>query len=94
MSDPIKPRDHLWLMSVFGSEDERAKAEMPARGDRVGEMRSDNVVFFFCRGISIKLTAFCFEQHDGAAVRAAASMKGGWWFNTCTLTNDCRCWAP
>lgn len=33
MSEPIKHRDHLWLVSVFGSTEERAKAEMAERGD-------------------------------------------------------------
>lgn len=36
MSEPIKHRDHLWLVSVFGSTEERAKAEMAERGDREG----------------------------------------------------------
>lgn len=45
MSEPIKHRDHLWLVSVFGSTEERAKAEMAERGDREGV-----VVFFFSTG--------------------------------------------
>lgn len=36
MSEPIKHRDHLWLVPVFGSTEERAKAEMAERGDREG----------------------------------------------------------
>lgn len=36
MSEPIKHRDHLWLVSVFGSTEERAKAEMAERGDMEG----------------------------------------------------------
>ena len=36
MSEPIKHTDHLWLVSVFGSTEERAKAEMAERGDREG----------------------------------------------------------
>ena len=46
MSEPIKHRDHLWLVSVFGSAEERAKAEMAERGDREGVV----VCFFSPRG--------------------------------------------
>lgn len=36
MSEPIKHRDHLWLVPVFGSTEERAKAEMAESSDREG----------------------------------------------------------
>lgn len=36
MSEPIKHRDHLWLVPVFGSTEERAKAEIAESSDREG----------------------------------------------------------
>lgn len=44
MSEPIKHRDHLWLVPVFGSAEERAKAEMAERGDREGWVRERRCV--------------------------------------------------
>lgn len=36
MSEPIKHRDHLWLVPVFGSTEERAKAEVAESSDSEG----------------------------------------------------------